>query len=256
MKEGGFLNACNQEHIRGQVVLNEAAEKALGWKNSLGKKAGQLMGIPLTVTGVVKDFHIASLHESIQPLVIMHVKDMHDYNYLSIRLNTIDISHTIELLQDKWKFLFPESPFEYFFMDEKFQSLYHSEILLKKAVTIATVLTLIMVLLGVFGLVAFSLTRRNKEMAVRKVLGANIKDIVSIFLRGYALLIFIANLIAWPLAYLFISKWLVNYVYRIPQTILSYLLAGLLVFAVAFVLIILQTVKEAGANPVKSLKTE
>jgi putative ABC transport system permease protein len=112
------------------------------------------------------------------------------------------------------------------------------------------------VLLGVFGLVAFTLTKRNKEIAVRKVLGADAWDILALFLNDYAFLILIANIIAWPLAYIIINKWLENYAYRVHQSVLSYAMVTLFVFAIAFILIILQTFKKARANPVKNLRLE
>jgi putative ABC transport system permease protein len=141
-------------------------------------------------------------------------------------------------------------------MDENFQSLYQSELQLKSATTIATILNFLIVFMGIFGVVAFTLAKRSKEIAVRKVLGAGVKNIIVLFIKDYALLILIANIIAWPLAYLMVNHWLQSYAYRIEQSITPYLFAGALVFVTAFIFVTLQCFKTALANPVKSLRSE
>ncbi len=110
--------------------------------------------------------------------------------------------------------------------------------------------------MGVFGVIAYTLTRRNKEIAIRKVLGANARGIIQLFLKEYGLTMLMANIIAWPVAYIIINNWLQNYNYRIQQEIFSYILVGILVLCFAFVMIIMQCFKVAGANPVQSLRTE
>jgi putative ABC transport system permease protein len=141
-------------------------------------------------------------------------------------------------------------------MDEKLQAMYQSEMQLKKASGIATALMLLIVLLGIFGVLTMALTRRIKEIAVRKVLGAEIHHILSLFIRQYAGLLLIANLIAWPLTWYFSHRWLQQYPYRIVQPVSLYFIAGIFVMAIAFALIAMQCLKVALANPVSSLKTE
>jgi ABC-type antimicrobial peptide transport system permease subunit len=141
-------------------------------------------------------------------------------------------------------------------MNEKFQSLYRSELQLKKAANIATILNLIIVFLGIFGVVAFTLTKRIKEIAVRKVLGANVRNIIALFIRDYAILILLANMIAWPLTYIITNKWLQSYAYRVNQDIVPYLFVCLFIFITAFSMITIQCFKAGAANPVKSLRTE
>jgi ABC-type lipoprotein release transport system permease subunit len=141
-------------------------------------------------------------------------------------------------------------------MDEKFKSLYNAELQLKKSTKVATMLTLLIVLMGVFGVITFTLTRRNKEIAVRKILGANAGSIIQLFLKEYGLTIFIANVIAWPLAYIIVNNWLQNYNYRVEQNIFIYLLVAGSVFCFAFVMIAAQCFKVAIANPARSLRTE
>ncbi len=258
--EGVFLQHDNNNYSQGKIVLNEAAVKALGWTSAIGKtiRMGAANGLPETVVGVVKDFHIESLQNKVQPLIIAGLNEpfTRSYRYFSIKLNTSDVGNTINALQQKCKILFPDAGFEYTFMDDKFQALYASELQLKKATYVATALNLLIVFTGIFGVVAFTLTRRTKEIAVRKVLGADVKNIISIFLKEYGILILISNLIAWPLAYLITAKWLENYTYRIQQDFVPYLFVCFFILITAFILIAAQCFKAAIANPVKSLKTE
>jgi len=166
------------------------------------------------------------------------------------------MNEAVTRIRNKWKELLPGAPFEYTFMDEKFQSLYQSELQLKKASNIATFLNLVIVFLGIFGVVTFTLIKRTKEIAVRKVLGADIKSIIVLFAKDYAWLMLLANIIAWPLSYLITNKWLEGYAYRINQAITPYLTVCLLIFITAFSMIAVQCFKAGLANPVKSLRTE
>jgi ABC-type antimicrobial peptide transport system permease subunit len=256
--EGSFFSSPTS-YIPGQVVLNESAAKAVGL--TPGKAAGAIIQLPdgrgqVTVTGVVKDFHYAGLQQAIEPLVFVHVRDTKAYRYLTVKLNSPDMSQAVSQVKVQWKELSPHAPFEFNFMDDRFETLYRSDLQLKKAAGIATGLNLLIVFLGIFGIVAFTLTKRNKEMAVRKVLGADLVDIIRLFLQDYVGLILLANLIAWPLAYVVTNKWLENYAYRINQDIAPYLLVGGVIFLVAFVLIAAQCLRTATANPVKSLRSE
>lgn len=260
MASGTFFHHGKGGFIPGHIVLNESAAKSLGMdiSSAVGRevKFPPGMGGPLIVDGIVKDYNYSTIQDGIEPISFMHVKDFLSYRYLTIRLNPGNISQAIASIKKKWKEASPDSPFEYFFMDEKFQALYHSELQLKKAANTATMLNLVIVLMGVFGVVAFTLTRRNKEIAIRKVLGANAPGIIKLFLKEYGLTILVANIIAWPVAYSIVNSWLQNYSYRIEQDFFSYLLVGMLVLCFAFVMIIAQCFKVAAANPVKSLRVE
>ena len=134
--------------------------------------------------------------------------------------------------------------------------MYQSELQLKKAANISTGLMLLIVLLGIFGVLTLALTKRMKEIAVRKVLGAELHHILSLFIKQYAGLLLMANLIAWPLAYYFSNHWLQQYAYRIIQPVSIYFIAGIFISLIAFLLISIQCLKAALTNPVDSLKTE
>ena len=166
------------------------------------------------------------------------------------------MAHAVDEIKAQWKSFMPNLPFDYSFMDEKFAALYKAQLQLRTAANTATILNIVIVLLGLVGMVAFMLVKREKEIAVRKVLGADKANILFLFLKEYAVLIIISNLIAWPLAYFATEKWLQNFAYRMHQNIVPYLIVFLFVSAIAFGLIILQCFKVAIANPVKSLRME
>ena len=257
VKEGHFLNNKNTSSKQNEIVLNEAAVKAFGWKSVIGKRVKWVSaGLTLDVTGVVKDYNYSSVQEGIDPVAFLHVKDLKTYRLLSVKLSSGDMAATLKTIENKWKELSPNAPFEYVFMDDKFQGLYKSELQLRKASNIATALNLIIVFMGIFGVVAFTLTKRTKEIAVRKVLGAEVLTIILLFIKDYAWLIFIANCIAWPVAYVISNQWLQNYTYRISQNLIPFAIVGAFTFVTAFVLIGVQCFSVAVANPVKSLRTE
>jgi ABC-type antimicrobial peptide transport system permease subunit len=245
--------------IPNQIVLNESAARALGL--TVNSAINRQIKVPssgtiLTVAGVMNDFNYSSLQDQVEPLAFFHVKDATAYRYLSLKLSSSNIVETVANIRNKWREMSPGTPFEYSFMDEKFQSLYRSELQLKKAAHIATILNLIIVFLGIFGVVAFTLTKRTKEIAVRKVLGANVGNIIGLFIRDYAILILLANMIAWPLTYIITNKWLQSYAYRVNQDIVPYLFVCLFIFITAFSMIAIQCFRAGVANPVKSLRTE
>ena len=258
LKSGTFFNQQGAT-IPAQVVLNESAAKALGFteQSAVGKQVKWLSAnVTLTVSGVVKDFNYSSLQQKIEPVAFTNVEDALAYRFLTVKLNTSNMADAINQVKEKWKSILPASPFEYSFMDDNFQSLYKSELQLKSATDIATILNFLIVFMGIFGVVAFTLAKRSKEIAVRKVLGAGVKNIVFLFIKEYALLILIANIIAWPLAYTMVNHWLQSYAYRAEQTITPYFFSGAFVFITAFIFIGLQCLKTALANPVESLRSE
>jgi len=257
---GNFFNAGKSAYTPGQIVLNESAAKALGI--DIENAQGQQVKVPsfknavFTVAGVVRDFNYSSMHDKIEPLALMHTRDMQSYRYITIKINTQNPGGTIDAIKEKWTALSPGAPFEYTFMDDNFQKLYQSELQLKKATQTATLLNLVIVFMGIFGVVAFTLVKRNKEIAVRKVLGASVKNIMTLFIRDYAWLILIANILAWPIAYYATEYWLQNFAYRMPQHISTYLFVMMFIFLAACIFIVAQCCKVAVTNPVKALRSE
>ena len=257
LKEGKFFSNQTGAFVADEAVINESALKSFGWKTAVGKKIRFTDGNPdVVVTGVVKDFHLASMQEAIEPLVFFQVKAGLIYRFITVKLGPGNLVNSIERVKARWKELSPTAPFEFTFMDEKLQSMYQSELQLKKASGIATGLMILIILFGIFGVLALALTKRTKEIAVRKVLGAEIHHIITLFIKQYAALLLISNMIAWPLTFYFCNKWLQQYAYRVNQPMSLYLTAGIFITIIAFALITLQCLKVALSNPVKSLKTE
>lgn len=243
------------------LVINESQAKAFGWKDAheaIGKQVkfqtggGQIF----TIAGVTKDFHFGSMQKSIQPLTFIYVGLTNVFRNFSFKVKPGSIGNTIEALQKKWSALMPGIPFEYTFMDETLAKLYKSEIQLKKASYTATILALIIVLLGVLGLISISVQKRTKEIGIRKVLGSSVAGIMSLFLKEFLLVILIAGVVACPLAYLIMDKWLQAYAYRVNITAQPFLLSVFVLGCITAILICIQTIRAALANPIKSLRTE
>lgn len=258
--EGAPVPNYDYNYGRGKIILNQSALKALGWTTAVGKtvRVGATDGLEETIVGVVKDFHVESLQKSVQPMIIAGLQEPFTtvYRYFAVKLHTSDLKSAITTIQDKCKALFPDAGFEYSFIDETFQSLYRGEMQLKESSFIATGVSFIIVFIGIFGVLAFTLTKRTKEVAVRKVLGADIKNIIAIFLKEYIALIIISDIIAWPLAYIVTNRWLENYAYRIHQSLTPNLVVFVIIFVSASVLIGAQCLKSALSNPVRSLRSE
>lgn len=254
LKAGSFF-AENKEGI----VLNEKAVQELGLTNQ--NAIGQIIqtgmqGFPLRITGVVKDFNISTLQEKIGPVGFIHMSISHTYRFLALKLHTDNIAKAVQSIREQWKANSPLAPFDYTFMDEKFASLYSAELRLQKASDVATILNLLIVLLGIIGVVAFMLNKRGKEIAVRKVLGANSGNIIQLFLKEYAVLLVIANLISWPIAYLVTDKLLLGFAYRVDQTWVSYVIVFVSISLLSFLVITIQCFKTAISNPVIRLRAE
>ena len=244
----------------GKVIVNEAAIQALGWKKATDA-IGQQVRIPgdptvFIIKGVTTDFHFGSMQQKVAPIVFFNVQFAPIYRYLSFKLKPNDVSATVDVLQKKWSVLMPGAPFEYKFMDDTLAKLYQSEIQLKKASYTATILALIIVLLGVLGLVSLSIQKRTKEIGIRKVLGSSVASIISLFIKEFLWVILIAGCVACPLAYLLMQRWLNEYAYRVTITAEPFIISIVMLGIITAALIFLQTMKTAIANPVKSLRTE
>ena len=258
VKAGSFFKPIVTENDSSQAVINETELKALGWRN-LGDAVGQniiFMGDLFTIAGVIADFHFGSMQEHIQPTIFTNVNYSTHYRYLSFKLNGGDMAAKLAMLQTKWNELMPGEPFAWSFMDDALKKVYSSEIQLKKAAYIAAALAIVIVLLGVLGLVSLSMQRRTREIGIRKVLGAPITGIISLFLKDFLSIVFVACLIACPLAYTLMNNWLNNYAYRIVISFFPFIISLIVLIIITTLLIVAQTTKAALANPVKSLRSE
>jgi putative ABC transport system permease protein len=196
------------------------------------------------------------MHEAIRPLAIAQVQQASIYRFFSFRIAPGRTRQTLAGIEQKWRTLFPDAPFDYAFMDQTLQRLYQTELQLEKAAYVATALALLIVILGVVGLVSLSVTRRTKEVGIRKVLGASVPNIVFLFVKEYAWIMVVANALAWPLAYWLLTNWLADYAYHETLGWLPFLQVGLVLTLLTGVVISVQVIKAALMNPVKSLRIE
>ncbi len=235
-------------------IINETLEKILGWQNPIGKIISR-NGVH-KVVGVVRDFHFASLHDEIEPLIITNKPWSDHYSYLALKYNTINTSALISKIKQTWKSNLTDSPFDYWFLDDAFNNVYKSEERFQQIFIYFSALSILLSLAGVFGLVALAIKQRTKEFGIRKVLGAGVADIIKLTAKDFVWLIVLATLVATPLAWFYMDKWLQNFAYRIKIDWWVFVVCGLAIFLITIVTISFQAIKAAIANPVKSLKTE
>lgn len=253
MRSGSYFSASDPALGNGYVI-NEALAKILGWPNPVGKTISRDGVHP--IIGVVSDFHFASLHDRVEPLIITNKPGDGRYSYLAIRYMGGDAAGLVASVQDAWKHIFGAAPFDYWFLDDAFNTVYKSEEQFRQVFMYFSVLSVVLSLAGVFGLVALTVKQRVKEFGIRKVLGAGTVDIILITVREFAALVVLAAIIITPGAWYYIHSWLQNFAYHIG--ISPWLFAGcsVAVLLVTVCVISLQAFKAARANPVKSLRTE
>jgi putative ABC transport system permease protein len=238
-------------------ILNESAVSAIGFKTPqdiIGKpfKYGRRTG---QVIGVMKDIHFESLHQKIVPLLLEHPPTARFYN-ISIKLKGQNLTSTIAHIEKTWKKYVADVPFQYTFLDDNFDRLYQSELRQSHIFTIFSCIAILIACLGLFGLSAFAITQRVKEIGIRKVLGASIGSIVTLLSKDFLKLVLIAAVIAFPIAWYAMHNWLEDFAYRINIPWWLFLVAAIAAACIAFATICYQAIKAAVANPVKNLRTE
>lgn len=245
------------------VIVNETTVKQIGWKEPLGK----YITYPgnndqhFKVIGVVKDFNLASLRvaDTIVPFALFHASSKTyqlGTSYIMASVGSKNISNTLSQLENKWKSFAGAVPFEYSFLDKKFETLYSSEQRMGTVFGIFTCLSIFVACLGLFGLSVYTAERRRKEIGIRKVLGATVRGVVGLLSKEFVKLVFIAAIIAFPLASWAMNKWLQGFAYRINILWWVFAIAGGLALLIALITVSVQAIKVAIANPVKSLRAE
>lgn len=238
------------------LVVNEAAARQYGYSNPadiVGKKFDQ-WGRAGEVIGVVKDFNYISLHNTVEPLTLPF--EAYASRYMSLKLKTENLPATLSEIENVWKELAPHRPFIYSFLDADFNRQYESDFRFRQIFTTFSVLAILIACLGLLGLATYTAEQRTKEIGIRKVLGANIGSIVGLLSRDFIKLVLIAIVLATPVAWYGMNKWLEGFAYQVPVHWWVFLIAGVLAVIVALVTISFQAVKAAMMNPVKSLKSE
>ncbi|MET0636669.1 MAG: ABC transporter permease [Chitinophagaceae bacterium] len=257
---GTFFGGANSLYDSSAIVVNEAFVKASGWKSAreaVGKKltTGD-KSESYTISGVTKDFHYESKQVAIKPLVFFNIQHSKIFRFMSISVESSGIEQTIAGIEKKWKTLMPGSPFDYSFMDETIAIVYKSELQLKKASHFATILALVIMMLGIIGMVSLNIAKRTREIGIRKVLGSSVSGIILFFIKDFFGVIVVANLIAWPVSYVMLEQWLNNYAYRNAMDIYPFMIVSLFIILMTLLLISMQTTKAATKSPVKSLRAE
>jgi putative ABC transport system permease protein len=240
------------------VIINETAAKSFGWGNNapghsitwLNDNEGGKLNYQ--VIGVVKDFHFKSLHEAITPLLMTLQPQMG----LIIKVKPADIAGLLSTMQQQWTKLTAEEPFTYSFMDELYNQTYLTEQKSGRILNIFAVLTILVACLGLFGLATFTAEQRTKEIGIRKVLGASVTQVTNMLSKEFLKLVLAGCIIAFPLAYWVMSKWLQDFAYRITISWWIFFIAGFIAMLIALVTVSFQAIKAALMNPVKSLKSE
>jgi putative ABC transport system permease protein len=241
-------------NYRSVYILNEKAANLLGWTASEAVGKTVRRGALGEVKGVIENFHFASLHNEIGPLVLF--LDTSQVRQLFVKVNTQNMAGTLAGLEKVWKQRVTHRPFNYHFMDEDFNRLYDTEQRTARLFTLFSGLAIILACLGLFALAAYSTVQRTKEIGIRKVLGAGITDITVLVSKDFIKLVFIAIVIAVPLGWWAGSRWLEDFAYRISINANIFIIAALIALFIAIFTVSLQAIKAAVANPVKSLRSE
>jgi putative ABC transport system permease protein len=238
------------------ILINETAVHKIGWDDPLGKKISEMLEklVPKTVIGVVRDFHTDTLHNPLVPICID--QNQEEFNFIAVRISPTNISQTMTLLENKWKELDPTGTFDYSFLEDSFAGQYRAEERLGKIFIYFSMLAIFIACLGLFGLASFTAEQKTKEIGIRKVLGAPVSGIIVLLSKEFAKWVVAANIIAWPIAYFLMHKWLQNFAFRTSIGIGSFLCAATLALLIALTTVIYQSIKAALANPIESLRYE
>jgi len=258
MVEGRYFSKEFSTDAEEAVVLNQTAVRRMGMENPLGKT----FTCPLPfdpdrkgrIIGVVKDFHYRSLHERIAPLILVIAPGW--FTDLYIRLDGNDLSSTLAAVEKVIKTHAPNSPYNYRFMDDEINELYHAEVRFGKLVQAGTGLAVFIACLGLFGLASFMAQQRTKEIGIRKILGSTTSGIMALLSKDFLLWVGTANLIAWPAAWLAVHVWLQNFAYRVPLTLWPFLISGAGILVLAWLTVGWRSFKSATSNPIDTLRYE
>ena len=239
------------------IILNETAVRLLGWEDDpIGKQIvlPAYDNLSLTVIGVVKDYHNLTLREEIAPMGFLARWKM--FYALALRIRPENTAQTLSFLETQWKHFVPDAPFEYHFLDEVIDWIYFNEQLTGKMLGVFSLLAIFVACLGLFGLAAFMVQSRTKEIGVRKVLGASTPHLVMLLSREFIFLVLLANLIAWPIAYYLMRDWLSGFAYQTDLNVLPFIASAIMALIIAFGTVSMQAIRAARSNPIDALRYE
>jgi putative ABC transport system permease protein len=259
MKTGRWFNpALSTDSVA--CVVNESAAKALGWNDPLGRSISTFLDpglkdrAQMSIIGVLEDFHFESLRENIEPVVMIIGRGS---GTMALRMKQqADVEKTLASVGQVFKTYLPAQPFNYRFLDDEFNRQYTAELRIGKILGAFAGFAIFIACLGLFGLAAFTAEQRTKEIGIRKVLGASVAGITGLLAKDFLKLVLVAIVIAAPIAWYFMQKWLADFAYRIDIQWWMFVLAGFVAVVIAFLTVAGQAVRAALANPVKSLRSE
>jgi putative ABC transport system permease protein len=243
------------------VIVNEKTVQTVGWKDPIGKRISYPGGNNQTfrVIGVVKDFNFRSLRANVEPFALFHPTSK-TYNInTDFIIAATDAQHTREVLQQaekKWKDFAPGIPFEYSFLDKNYEALYRSEQRMSNVFAVFTSLSILVACLGLFGLSVYTAERRIREIGIRKILGASTQNLVQLLSRDFLKLVLVSAVIAFPLAWWAMNKWLEDFAYRTSIGAGIFVAAGVLAAGIALFTVSFQAIRAATTSPAKSLKND
>jgi putative ABC transport system permease protein len=262
----GYLDALNAPIIMGRnfskdfgadatgIIINETSQKVMGFEDPIGKRVTLGEDNVFNIIGVVKDFHYVSLHTEIEPMILL--LDPERCSSIVVRINSENTPETIKFMGSVWKKFAGDFEFDYLFLDESLDTLYRGEQHVGRIINVFTILSIFISCLGLFGLASFMALRRTKEIGIRKVLGASISGVVVLLTKEFSKWVIVANLIAWPLSYFALYRWLQEFPYRTDIKLWIFLGAGLMTFVIAILTVSYQSLKAALSNPADSLRYE
>jgi ABC-type antimicrobial peptide transport system permease subunit len=253
MKEGRFFSKDFTSDQSSSFILNEKAVSYLGLENPIGMKVKSWFGVEGTIIGIVRDFNTTSLHDELGPIALLAAERE---NYMFIAINGNNVPATIKFIEQKVKELVPDDPYEYQFLDDHIDSLYKTEAITSKIAKVLTVLAIIISCLGLFGLALSTLEQRTKEIGIRKVNGARISEVLVMLNQDFVKWVFIAFVIATPIAWYAMYKWLENFAYKTTLSWWIFALSGVLALGIALLTVSWQSWRAATRNPVEALRYE
>jgi ABC-type antimicrobial peptide transport system permease subunit len=249
----GFSKDFTTDAAGNAYIVNQAAIKAMNMKNPIGKSF-TFWGKKGTIIGVVKDFHYKSLHTEIEPLVL-RIEPNRD-RYIFVKVRSENTASTLDYIKKAYQKFNPQYPFEYHFLDDELNTNYDSDRRTLNIFRYSTVIAIFISCLGLFGLAAFTAQLRTREIGIRKVVGASVSNIILMLSKEFLLLVGTANILAWPLAYFAMNKWMQGFAYRTTIGLGTFIFSAILAMFIAICTVLYQSIKAATTNPVETIKYE
>lgn len=251
--EGSEFSRSTSQSNKDGFLVNEEMIKLMGGDKGVGSRL-KFQGVDGKILGVMKNYHFTPLNKKIPPLALLFRSDR--LSNLIVRISAYDIPSSIQILKESWESVVKDYPFEYRFLDSDFDRFYRDEVRIGNIMKSFAILAIFIASLGLFGLASFTAEQRTKEIGIRKILGASVPTVIGLLSKEFTKCIIIANVIAWPVAYFVMNRWLQNYAYRMKLGIWLFVISGVLTLFIALLTVSVQSIKGATANPVDSLRYE